>query len=123
MNTPYESGNNQDNGTKPFSHEEIADRAREIWRSSGMPADRDEEFWLQAEKEIQSGRGRSTSNDQNAQGRIVERDDAGQSGSRISTAAPKSEPAGSSPNTRSRDASEGPPVRSGVSSRDAKRRQ
>jgi hypothetical protein len=30
----------------------ISARAREIWEQSGRPADRDSEFWLQAESEI-----------------------------------------------------------------------
>jgi Protein of unknown function (DUF2934) len=30
----------------------ISVRAREIWEQSGCPADRDLEFWLQAESEI-----------------------------------------------------------------------
>jgi hypothetical protein len=31
----------------------IRRRAREIWKENGEPAGRDEEFWLQAEREIQ----------------------------------------------------------------------
>jgi hypothetical protein len=31
----------------------IRRRAREIWKANGRPAGRDEEFWLQAEREIQ----------------------------------------------------------------------
>jgi DUF2934 family protein len=30
----------------------IRKRAREIWKESGRPAGRDEEFWFQAEREI-----------------------------------------------------------------------
>ena len=32
--------------------QEIRARAREIWEQNGRPADRDLEFWLQAESEI-----------------------------------------------------------------------
>ena len=32
--------------------EEIRARARELWEQHGRPADRDLEFWLQAESEI-----------------------------------------------------------------------
>ena len=32
--------------------QQISARAREIWEQSGRPADRDLEFWLQAESEI-----------------------------------------------------------------------
>jgi hypothetical protein len=31
----------------------IRRRAREIWKENGRPAGRDEEFWFQAEREIQ----------------------------------------------------------------------
>ena len=32
--------------------QQISARAREIWEQNGCPADRDLEFWLQAESEI-----------------------------------------------------------------------
>jgi Protein of unknown function (DUF2934) len=32
--------------------QQISARAREIWEQNGRPADRDVEFWLQAESEI-----------------------------------------------------------------------
>jgi hypothetical protein len=32
--------------------QQITERAREIWEQNGRPADRDLEFWLQAEAEI-----------------------------------------------------------------------
>jgi len=32
--------------------QEISKRARELWEQNGRPADRDLEFWLQAEAEI-----------------------------------------------------------------------
>ena len=38
--------------------QQISARAREIWEQNGRPADRDLEFWLQAESEI-SGRNRN----------------------------------------------------------------
>ena len=34
----------------------ISTRAREIWEQNGRPADRDLEFWLQAESEISERR-------------------------------------------------------------------
>ena len=33
---------------------EIRARARELWEENGRPANRDEEFWLQAEAEIRA---------------------------------------------------------------------
>lgn len=37
--------------------QQISARAREIWEQNGRPADRDLEFWLQAESEISERRG------------------------------------------------------------------
>jgi hypothetical protein len=37
------------------THEEVAQRAYQIWQDSGCPSGRDEEFWLQAEKQILDG--------------------------------------------------------------------
>jgi hypothetical protein len=34
------------------THEEIAQRARELFEQSGYPADRDVEFWLEAERQL-----------------------------------------------------------------------
>jgi len=34
------------------SHEEIAARARALWQQEGYPADRDEEIWLEAERQL-----------------------------------------------------------------------
>ena len=36
--------------------QQISARAREIWEQNGRPADRDLEFWLQAESEISERR-------------------------------------------------------------------
>jgi hypothetical protein len=36
------------------THEEIARCAARIWHDQGCPADRDEEFWLEAEKKLQA---------------------------------------------------------------------
>ena len=36
------------------TRQQISARAREIWEQNGRPADRDLEFWLQAESEIKS---------------------------------------------------------------------
>ncbi len=33
-------------------HENIAQRARELFESSGCPSDRDVEFWLEAERQL-----------------------------------------------------------------------
>ena len=46
--------------------QEITVRARELWEQNGRPADRDLEFWLQAETEI-SGRENSERLDQSTQ--------------------------------------------------------
>jgi hypothetical protein len=35
------------------SEERIKHRARELWELAGYPDGRDDEFWLQAEKEMQ----------------------------------------------------------------------
>ena len=37
---------------RPPSHDEIAARARVIWERNGRPDGRDEQHWLQAEKEL-----------------------------------------------------------------------
>jgi hypothetical protein len=37
------------------THDEISARARQLWDNAGQPAGRDEEFWLQAERELQNG--------------------------------------------------------------------
>ena len=34
------------------SHEEVTRRAEEIWREKGCPSDRDEEIWLEAERQL-----------------------------------------------------------------------
>jgi Protein of unknown function (DUF2934) len=36
--------------------EKIAARAYEIWRANGCPQGRDKEHWLQAERELRSGK-------------------------------------------------------------------
>lgn len=33
-------------------HDEISSRARELWEKYGRPADRDEEIWLEAERQL-----------------------------------------------------------------------
>ncbi len=35
-----------------LSHDDIARRAEEIWRSYGCPQGRDEEIWLEAERQL-----------------------------------------------------------------------
>jgi Protein of unknown function (DUF2934) len=39
------------------TNQQISARAREIWEQNGRPADRDLEFWLQAESEIRAREG------------------------------------------------------------------
>ena len=34
------------------SHEEISARASDLWKSYGSPSDRDEEIWLEAERQL-----------------------------------------------------------------------
>jgi hypothetical protein len=36
------------------THEEISQRAREIWSAEGQPSDRDNEIWLTAEQQLQT---------------------------------------------------------------------
>ena len=38
------------------SHEEITARAQQLWQIAGNPADRDLEFWLAAENEVEHER-------------------------------------------------------------------
>jgi len=38
-------------GFKP-SHEDISVRAADLWKSYGSPSDRDEEIWLEAERQL-----------------------------------------------------------------------
>lgn len=38
--------------SKQASHEEISQRAQQLWESMGRPVGRDEEIWLQAEREL-----------------------------------------------------------------------
>jgi hypothetical protein len=38
------------------SREKIAERAYAIWQSSGRPDGRDQEHWLQAERELSGGK-------------------------------------------------------------------
>src|ERR1700687_4216320 len=45
------------------AEEMIRKRAREIWEDNGRPTGRDEEFWLQAERELQEGELKETPDD------------------------------------------------------------
>jgi hypothetical protein len=36
------------------SHEEIAGRARQLWSDYGQPSGRDEEIWLEAERQLRT---------------------------------------------------------------------
>jgi hypothetical protein len=37
------------------THEDISARARQLWENAGRPVGRDDEFWLQAERELRLG--------------------------------------------------------------------
>jgi hypothetical protein len=39
-------------GARALPRERIAERAYQIWQASGCPAGRDQENWLQAEREL-----------------------------------------------------------------------
>ena len=41
-------------GGSQATQEEISRRAQQLWETSGRPADRDVEIWLQAERELRS---------------------------------------------------------------------
>ena len=41
-------------GPEP-THEQITERARQIWTERGQPADRDLEHWLEAERQLRGG--------------------------------------------------------------------
>lgn len=50
-------------GRRHVRHDQIAQRARELWEAYGHPVGRDEQIWLQAERELRgldlrNGRGR-----------------------------------------------------------------
>jgi Protein of unknown function (DUF2934) len=45
------------------TEEKIRKRAREIWEDNGRPIGRDEEFWLQAERELQEEELKETPDD------------------------------------------------------------
>jgi hypothetical protein len=45
------------------TEEKIRKRAREIWEDNGRPTGRDEEFWLQAERELQEEELKETPDD------------------------------------------------------------
>lgn len=36
------------------THEQISQRAEELWKKQGCPTDRDEEIWLEAERQLQA---------------------------------------------------------------------
>lgn len=38
-----------------LTHDEIARHARELWQDRGCPVDRDEEIWLEAERQLRDG--------------------------------------------------------------------
>jgi Protein of unknown function (DUF2934) len=41
------------------THDEIAQRARQIWQDKGSPGGRDDEIWLEAERDLIAGSGGS----------------------------------------------------------------
>ena len=46
------SGSAKASGTATLSHQQIEDRAREIWQKKGCPAGHDEENWREAESQL-----------------------------------------------------------------------
>ena len=52
MNKPTSSARTASAPTP--THDEIAQRAREIWNSRGQPAGQDLEIWLEAERQLQA---------------------------------------------------------------------
>lgn len=36
------------------THEQISSRARDLWQQNGEPSGRDEEFWLEAERQLRT---------------------------------------------------------------------
>ena len=47
---------------KTPTHEEVAQRAHQLWQDSGCPDGRDTEFWLDAERQLTAGSAESTAN-------------------------------------------------------------
>ncbi len=52
MNAMNQSSTSQNES--PISHEDISRRAEELWRGYGSPQGRDEEIWLEAEKQLRA---------------------------------------------------------------------
>ena len=50
--TAKRASKNGSNGARIPAHDEIAQRARELFEESGYQADRDVEFWLEAERQL-----------------------------------------------------------------------
>ena len=48
--------------SKSLNHEAIATRAYEIWVECGKPENLDDAIWLEAERELMTGRGTPQSN-------------------------------------------------------------
>lgn len=46
----------ESNSSNSPTHEEISTRARRLWENAGSPADRDLEFWLEAEAGLRRDR-------------------------------------------------------------------
>lgn len=53
----HEVANGDEPASPPFTHEQIAKRAEELWRARGCPEGSAEEDWLQAEQELRAGSG------------------------------------------------------------------
>lgn len=47
------------NSSSPITHEEIAERAHDIWEQSGRPESQETDHWLRAERELQKERGQA----------------------------------------------------------------
>ena len=49
---PEQTESTVDRVRRETSHEEVARRARELWEQYGRPAGRDEQIWLEAERQL-----------------------------------------------------------------------
>lgn len=54
---PKQARESRSNGRREPSHEEIALRARDLYERSGCQPGRDEEFWLEAERQLRQEHG------------------------------------------------------------------
>lgn len=50
--TPVTKSAAQSSTGRTFTHEQVSERARQIWEAEGRPWGRDEEIWYRAEREL-----------------------------------------------------------------------